>query len=61
MSSWSSREIIKILKKDGRFEVGCIGDHHQFEHKIKKGKVTVIHPVKDISINLAKKILNKPV
>ena len=59
MSSWSSKEIIKILKQDGWFEIGCEGDHHQFKHKIKSGKVTVPHPRKDISVNLAKKIFKQ--
>lgn len=59
MSSWSSKEIIKILKKNGWFEIGCEGDHHQFKHNTKKGKVTVPHPRKDISINLAKNIFKQ--
>lgn len=48
MKSYSSREVIKILKEDGWYEVGCVGDHHQFKHPIKKGKVTITHPKKDI-------------
>lgn len=59
MSSWSSREIIQILKQDGWFEVACEGDHHQFKHSTKKGKVTVPHPRKDISVNLAKNIFKQ--
>lgn len=37
MKSYSSREIIKLLKKDGWYEVHCVGDHHQFKHPTKKG------------------------
>ncbi|MBR0227906.1 MAG: type II toxin-antitoxin system HicA family toxin [Clostridia bacterium] len=48
MKSYSSREVIRILKDDGWFEVNCEGDHHQFKHPEKPGKVTVTHPVKDI-------------
>lgn len=48
MKSYSSREVLSILKADGWYEVGCDGDHHQFKHPIKKGKVTVTHPKKDI-------------
>jgi len=59
LSSWSSREIIQILKQDGWFEVACEGDHHQFKHSTKKGKVTVPHPRKDISVNLAKNIFKQ--
>ncbi len=56
MKSFSSREIIKILKDDGWYEVGCDGDHHQFKHPIKKGCVTVTHPRKDIPIKTLKSI-----
>lgn len=48
MKSYSSREVIKILKKDGWYEIMCAGSHHQFKHLTKKGKVTVKHPDKDI-------------
>lgn len=48
MKSYSSREVLKILKADGWLEVACDGDHHQFKHPTKKGKVTVTHPRKDI-------------
>jgi predicted RNA binding protein YcfA (HicA-like mRNA interferase family) len=37
MRSYSSRKVIKILKKDGWYEVACDGDHHQFKHHTKKG------------------------
>ena len=48
MKSYSSREVIKELKKDGWFLVNTVGSHHQFKHPIKKGRVTVKHPDKDI-------------
>ena len=32
MKSYSSREVIQLLKQDGWYEVGCDGDHHQFKH-----------------------------
>jgi predicted RNA binding protein YcfA (HicA-like mRNA interferase family) len=44
MKSYSSREVIKILKADGWYEVACDGDHHQFKHPSKPEKVTVTHP-----------------
>lgn len=50
MKSCSSREVIQILNADGWYEVACDGDHHQFKHPTKPGKVTVTHPVKDIPI-----------
>lgn len=56
MKSYSSREVIKILIEYGWYEVGCVGDHHQFKHHSKPGKVTVTHPVKDIQIQTLKSI-----
>ena len=56
MKSYSSREVIGILKKDGWYEVACVGDHHQFKHSIKKGRVTVTHPNKDIPIKTLRSI-----
>lgn len=54
MKSYSSREVIQMLKADGWYEVSCVGDHHQFKHPTKKGKVTVAHPLKDIPIRTLK-------
>lgn len=56
MKSYSSREIIAILKADGWYEVACNGDHHQFKHPTKPGKVTVTHPRKDIPTKTVKSI-----
>lgn len=56
MKSYSSREVIQILLADGWYEVGCVGDHHQFKHPTKTGKTTVTHPVKDIPIKTLKSI-----
>jgi predicted RNA binding protein YcfA (HicA-like mRNA interferase family) len=59
MKHYSSREIIRILKADGWYEVHCVGDHHQFKHNTKSGKVTVTHPVKDIPERTAKSIFKQ--
>ncbi len=56
MKSFSSREVVKILLKDGWYEVCCDGDHHQFKHKTKKGRVTITHPRKDIPLGTLKSI-----
>lgn len=48
MKSYSSREVLKLLKADGWYEVNCVGDHHQFKHPTKPGRVTLTYPVKDI-------------
>lgn len=56
MKSYSSREVIKMLKADGWYEVNCVGDHHQYKHPTKKGRVTITHPVKDIPLGTLKSI-----
>ena len=56
MKSYSSREVLKILKKDGWYEIMCVGSHHQFKHPTKEGKVTLRHPVKDLGIRDLKSI-----
>ena len=56
MKSYSSREVISILKIDGWYEVNIEGSHHQFKHTTKKGRVTVQHPVKDLDVEIIKSI-----
>ena len=56
MKSYSSRDVIKIIKEDGWYEVACDGDHHQFKHPTKKGRVTITHPRKDIPTGTLKSI-----
>jgi predicted RNA binding protein YcfA (HicA-like mRNA interferase family) len=51
-----SRQIIKALLADGWFKVGQVGSHVQFRHPLKKGRVTVPHPKRDLHINVAKSI-----
>ena len=48
MKSYSSREVIRILKDDGWYEVAVVGSHHQFKHPTQPGRVTVKHPTKSI-------------
>lgn len=52
----TSREIIKRLRKDGWYEVGQTGDHVQFKHPTKTGRVTIVHPRKDFPIGTLKSI-----
>ncbi|MDR2523677.1 MAG: type II toxin-antitoxin system HicA family toxin [Synergistaceae bacterium] len=56
MKRCSSAEIIRILKANGWYLDSIKGDHHQFEHPKKSGKVTVPHPVKDLGITTVKSI-----
>jgi predicted RNA binding protein YcfA (HicA-like mRNA interferase family) len=44
----NSREVIRILERDGWRHVTTRGDHWQFKHPTKPGRVTVPHPRKDI-------------
>jgi predicted RNA binding protein YcfA (HicA-like mRNA interferase family) len=52
----NSREIIRQLTADGWFEVNQVGSHKQFKHPEKKGRVTVVHPKRDVAIGTLKKI-----
>jgi predicted RNA binding protein YcfA (HicA-like mRNA interferase family) len=56
MKSYSSREIIGILQSDGWYLDSIKGDHHQFKHPRKSGKVTVPHPEKNLGITTMKSI-----
>lgn len=53
----SSREVIRLLSKDGWHETRSKGSHHQFKHPMKSGIVTVPHPKKDLPIGTARAIL----
>ena len=50
MKSYSSREILQILKEDGWTVKGQEGSHIQLMHPTKPGKVTVKHPIKQYKI-----------
>jgi predicted RNA binding protein YcfA (HicA-like mRNA interferase family) len=51
-----SREIISVLHRDGWVQVAQKGSHVQFRHPIKKGRVTVPHPERDVPIGTLKSI-----
>lgn len=59
MKSYSSRELVKILLADGWYEVACLGDHHQYKHPFKKGKITIPHPKKDLPKKTVKSIFQQ--
>lgn len=56
VKSYTSKEIIKILKDDGWYEVRVDGSHHHFRHTKKPGTTTVPHPKKDFPIKTVKSI-----
>jgi predicted RNA binding protein YcfA (HicA-like mRNA interferase family) len=50
------RDVIRMVERDGWFEVAQRGSHRQFKHPAKPGKVTVAgHP----SAEMAKETYNK--
>ncbi len=54
-----SRELIKLIKKQGWELIRVKGDHHIFKHKEKDLLITIPHPVKDLSIGVVKETKNK--
>ena len=56
MKSYSSGEVMAALKADGWYLVRIKGDHYQFKHDVKKGTVTLQHPVKDLNLSVLKSI-----
>lgn len=47
MKTKKVRDVIKMLKDDGWFLAYTKGDHRQFKHPTKKGKVTVNKKLSD--------------
>jgi predicted RNA binding protein YcfA (HicA-like mRNA interferase family) len=52
----SSREVIARLLASGWYKVRQRGSHIQFKHLKKKGRVTVVHPNRDIPIGTLRSI-----
>ena len=51
MKRYSVRQIIKMLKSDGWYQIKggqTSGDHRQFKHPTKKGRVTVNGKLSDV-------------
>jgi predicted RNA binding protein YcfA (HicA-like mRNA interferase family) len=44
----NNREAIAALRADGWYQVAQKGSHVQLKHPTKPGRVTVVHPTKDI-------------
>jgi len=55
----NSKEIIKLLEKDGWYKNNQKGSHCQFKHPNKQGKVTIPHPRKDLPIKTVNSILKQ--
>jgi predicted RNA binding protein YcfA (HicA-like mRNA interferase family) len=52
----SSRQAIRAIEAEGWFLVRVTGDHHQFRHPTRRGKVTIPHPVKDLPLQVVASI-----
>ncbi len=51
-----SRDVIKRLEADGWFEVNHVGSHKQFKHPTKPGRVTIVHPKRDMPLGTIRSI-----
>ena len=51
-----SRDVIKLLEADGWKEVARKGSHAQFKHPVKKGRVTVPDPKRDLPVGTLRSI-----
>lgn len=54
-----SRNLIRLLQRDGWIPHSVTGSHHHFRHPVKPGKVTVPHPVKDMHPKTVKSVLRQ--
>ena len=51
------RDVEKIVKDDGWYQIGQRGSHHYYKHPIKPGKVTIPeHKGRDIHLDTLKSI-----
>lgn len=52
----NSRAIIRAIEQAGWEHVATKGDHHQFRHPTRPGRVTVPHPKRDLPIGTLRSI-----
>lgn len=55
----SSKDLIKLLKKDGWYLDRVKGSHHHFKHPTKKGVVTILHPRKNLPVKTVESIFKQ--
>lgn len=54
------KELIKLIEKDGWFQVAQVGSHRQFKHNSKPGRVTIAGKLsKDIPSGTLNSILKQ--
>jgi predicted RNA binding protein YcfA (HicA-like mRNA interferase family) len=59
MKSYSSKDLLDMLIKDGWVLKNQRGSHVQMVHPSKPGKVTVLHPRRDLNPKTVKSILRQ--
>lgn len=59
MTTYASKELLKLLREDGWYVKSQRGSHVQLCHPTKNGKVTVPHPRRDIPQGTVKNILRQ--
>jgi predicted RNA binding protein YcfA (HicA-like mRNA interferase family) len=52
----NSRDIIRAIEHDGWTHVATKGDHWQFKHPTRPGRVTVPHPKRDLPVGTLRSI-----
>ncbi len=52
----NSRAIIRAIEEAGWKHVATTGDHWQFKHSARPGRVTVPHPKRDLAIGTLRSI-----
>ena len=55
----TSKDLMRVLKKDGWYLDRVKGSHHQFKHPVKTGIVTLPHPKKDVPLKTINSVLTQ--
>ena len=55
----TSKDLMRVLKKDGWYLDRVKGSHHQFKHPVKTGIVTLPHPKKDLPLKTINGVLTQ--
>jgi len=59
MPIYSSKEMTKLIEKNGWYLVKTEGSHYQYKHPNKTGKITIPMHSKDLKKGLANSILKQ--
>ena len=55
----TSKDLMRVLKKDEWYLDRVKGSHHQFKHPVKTGIVTLPHPKKDLPLKTINSVLTQ--